>query len=102
MAMVGLSQGCFLSPVRFRILSHSNFRKRESSLVTSGLCLGFLFIEWSRWPLGTVTCSSCLEGLQLSVKTGPRTSWNDYIPQLAWERLDVPLEELVEASGSPS
>ncbi|KAI3369206.1 hypothetical protein L3Q82_007445 [Scortum barcoo] len=29
----------------------------------------------------------------------PRTRWRDYVSQLAWERLGVPLEELEEVSG---
>uniref|UniRef100_A0A3Q3XBL8 RING-type domain-containing protein n=1 Tax=Mola mola TaxID=94237 RepID=A0A3Q3XBL8_MOLML len=29
----------------------------------------------------------------------PRTSWRDYISRLAWERLGVPPEELVEVAG---
>ncbi|KAK3528564.1 hypothetical protein QTP70_002809 [Hemibagrus guttatus] len=29
----------------------------------------------------------------------PRTCWRDYVSQLAWERLWVPLEELEEVSG---
>ncbi|TWW57994.1 hypothetical protein D4764_07G0007130 [Takifugu flavidus] len=29
----------------------------------------------------------------------PRTRWRDYIPRLAWERLGVPPEELMEVAG---
>ncbi|TWW71715.1 hypothetical protein D4764_16G0002120 [Takifugu flavidus] len=29
----------------------------------------------------------------------PRTRWRDYISRLAWERLGVPLEELMEVAG---
>ncbi|TWW59266.1 R2DM Retrovirus-related Pol polyprotein from type II retrotransposable element [Takifugu flavidus] len=29
----------------------------------------------------------------------PRTRWTDYIPRLAWERLGVPPEELMEVAG---
>ena len=29
----------------------------------------------------------------------PRTRWRDYVSRLAWERLGVPQEELVEVAG---
>ena len=29
----------------------------------------------------------------------PRTHWRDYVSRLAWERLGVPQEELVEVAG---
>ncbi|TWW75398.1 hypothetical protein D4764_13G0000600 [Takifugu flavidus] len=29
----------------------------------------------------------------------PRTKWRDYISRLAWERLGVPPEELMEVAG---
>ena len=46
-----------------------------------------LVVSWLRWwgrtPIGE----------------RPRTRWRDYVSQLAWERLGVPQEELVEVAG---
>ncbi|KAI3364590.1 hypothetical protein L3Q82_011375 [Scortum barcoo] len=51
---------------------------------------------------------SCLREVFQACPTGrrpqgrPRTCWRDYVSQLAWEHLGIPLEELEEVSGSSS
>lgn len=36
----------------------------------------------------------------MSIQGRPRAQWRDYISRLAWERLGIPLVELVEVAGA--
>ena len=40
--------------------------------------------------------------MQKDTLSRPRTQWRDYISRLAWERLGVPQEELMDVAGERS
>ncbi|KAK3558103.1 hypothetical protein QTP86_009892 [Hemibagrus guttatus] len=95
-----------------RRVAGRSFRDRVRSSVTQkelGAELLLLHIERGqlRW-LGNLfqMPPGCLPGeVFQACPTGkrprgrPRTLWRDYVSQLAWERLGIPLEELEEVSG---
>ena len=107
---VGLCQGCPLSSILF--ITYMDRISRRSQDV-EGVRFGDLRIGSLLFADDLVLLASSARDLQLSLErfatewarsTGkrprrrPRTCWRDYVSQLAWERLGVPQEELVEVA----